>query len=102
MIIPCLTDILGIERIEINTCPCRTAAVQLVGLGLFPCAPLYPMLAVDIRILNFVTHLFLRIALNNTAWLDALEEFLNSQGYQLQGTVSFVWLACNIKLKAFI
>ncbi|KAJ3739924.1 hypothetical protein DFH05DRAFT_1529806 [Lentinula detonsa] len=43
------------------------------------------MLAVDIHVLDFVTRLFLRIAPNNTAWADSINEFLSSQGYQLQG-----------------
>ncbi|KAJ3714478.1 hypothetical protein C8R42DRAFT_646407 [Lentinula raphanica] len=74
-----------LEKIELSICACQTAAVQLVEQGLFPCAPIHPTLAVDIRVLDFVTKLFLRIAPNNTAWVDALSDFLNSQGYQLPG-----------------
>ncbi|KAJ3741600.1 hypothetical protein DFH05DRAFT_1528449 [Lentinula detonsa] len=50
-----------------------------------PHAPVHPTLAVDIHVLDFVTRLFLRIAPNNTAWADSINEFLSSQGYQLQG-----------------
>ncbi|KAJ3720488.1 hypothetical protein C8R42DRAFT_696783 [Lentinula raphanica] len=74
-----------LERIELSICACQPAAVQLVEQGFFPCAPMHPTLAVDIRVLDFVTRLFLRIAPNNTAWVDTINDFLYSQGYQLQG-----------------
>ncbi|KAJ3712522.1 hypothetical protein C8R42DRAFT_594593 [Lentinula raphanica] len=74
-----------LEKIELSICACQTAAVQLVEQGLFPCAPIHPTLAVDIHVLDFVTKLFLRIAPNNTAWVDAISDFLNSLGYQLPG-----------------
>ncbi|KAJ3764673.1 hypothetical protein FB446DRAFT_798584 [Lentinula raphanica] len=74
-----------LEKVELSVCPCQPAAVQLVEQGLFPCAPLHPTLAVDIRLLDFATRLFLRVAPNNTAWVDTINDFLNFQGYQLQG-----------------
>ncbi|KAJ3715841.1 hypothetical protein C8R42DRAFT_544498, partial [Lentinula raphanica] len=74
-----------LEKIELSICACQTAAVQLVEQGLFPCAPVHPTLAVDMRVLDFVTRLFLRIAPNNTAWVDTINDFLNSQGYHLSG-----------------
>ncbi|KAJ3710346.1 hypothetical protein DFJ43DRAFT_1009274 [Lentinula guzmanii] len=74
-----------LQKLVLSVCACRTAAVQLVEQGLFPCAPVHPTLAVDIHVLDFVTRLFLRIAPNNTAWADSINEFLSSQGYQLQG-----------------
>ncbi|KAJ3748154.1 hypothetical protein EV360DRAFT_57113 [Lentinula raphanica] len=66
-----------LEKIELSICACQTAAVQLVEQGLFPCAPIHPTLAVDIHVLDFVTKLFLRIAPNNTAWVDAISDFLH-------------------------
>ena len=42
-----------------------------------------PTLAVDFRVLDFVTHLFVHIPLNNTGWCKTIEAFLNSQGYKL-------------------
>lgn len=56
--------------------------------GLFGCAPLRPSLAVDLRVLDFVTRLFLRISPNNTAVCNTIEDFLKSQGYQLRGQVN--------------
>lgn len=76
-----------LERLELSICQCQPAAVQLVERGLFPCAPLHPSLAVDIRVLDFVTGLFLRVSPNHTAWSNALEEFLRNRGYQLHGPV---------------
>ncbi|KAJ3732470.1 hypothetical protein DFJ43DRAFT_1154503 [Lentinula guzmanii] len=42
-------------------------------------------LAVDIRLLNFVSRLFLKISPNNTAISNTLDEFLQAQGYQMKG-----------------
>ncbi|THU86666.1 hypothetical protein K435DRAFT_591483, partial [Dendrothele bispora CBS 962.96] len=76
-----------IEELQVPYCSqCQLVAVQLVRNGLFPCAPFRPSLAVDIRVLDFVRRLFLRIALNHTAWCNTLEEYLRAQGYRIQGT----------------
>ncbi|KAJ3792714.1 hypothetical protein GGU11DRAFT_818955 [Lentinula aff. detonsa] len=75
----------NLEHICLRACQCHPAAVQLVEQGLFPCAPLYPSLAVDLRVFDFAGRLFLRISPNTTAWLETLEEFLHSQGYQMKG-----------------
>lgn len=74
-----------IEQIELWASECSKAAVQLVRSGLFPCSPIYPTLAVDIRVLDFVRRLFLRIAPNYTAWCNAATDFLAAQGYRLPG-----------------
>lgn len=76
-----------IESLKLRVCECMPVGQQLVGRGLFPCAPLSPSLAVDIRVLEFVSRLFLNIAPNTTAWCNTLEGFLNSQGYKLQNKV---------------
>ncbi|KAG2125135.1 hypothetical protein DEU56DRAFT_693213, partial [Suillus clintonianus] len=47
------------EEITIIACPCSPAPLQLLRRGLFPCAPLAPSLAVDLRLLEFVRLLFL-------------------------------------------
>ncbi|THV01542.1 hypothetical protein K435DRAFT_655068 [Dendrothele bispora CBS 962.96] len=76
-----------IEELQVPYCSqCQSVAVQLVRNGLFPCAPFRPSLAVDMRVLDFVRRLFLRIAPNHTAWCGALEEYLRAQGYRMQGT----------------
>jgi hypothetical protein len=74
-----------IEQIELWASECSSASVQLVRSGLFPCSPIFPTLAVDIRELDFVRRLFLRIAPNYTAWCSAATDFLAAQGYQLPG-----------------
>ncbi|KAG1764398.1 hypothetical protein EV702DRAFT_1182598 [Suillus placidus] len=61
------------EEITIIACP-----------WLFPCAPLAPSLAVDLRLLEFVRLLFLRQSPNQTAWCDALETFLDGMKYKLR------------------
>lgn len=76
-------------------------AVQLVRHGLFPCAPLHPSLAVDIRVLEFVTKLFVRVAPNNTAWSGAVEDFLGERGYHLAGEVGCIIKIYYLFLKSF-
>ncbi|KAK7435306.1 hypothetical protein VKT23_019751 [Stygiomarasmius scandens] len=66
-----------------NSC-CPTAP-QLLRSSLFPCAPFAPSLSVDIRMLDFLARLFLRVSPNVTAWCGALEDYLRQQGYWLQG-----------------
>ncbi|KAJ3714474.1 hypothetical protein C8R42DRAFT_726479 [Lentinula raphanica] len=84
--LPTLTsDNPEIERIELWTSDCSKAAVQLLRSGFFPCSPVYPTLAVDVRVLDFVRRLFLRIAPNYTAWCSAALDFLAAQGYHLPG-----------------
>jgi hypothetical protein len=55
--------------------------------GLFACAPLAPSLAVDIRVLELVKNLFIRMTPNSTAWCEALETFFNERGYKLNTKV---------------
>ncbi|RDB25584.1 hypothetical protein Hypma_006945 [Hypsizygus marmoreus] len=72
-----------LERISISICACKPAAQQLLRLGCFPSAPLAPTLAVDLKVLDFVTSLFVNVAPNNTAWCKTVETFLSKQGYKL-------------------
>jgi hypothetical protein len=60
-----------------------------MNCGLFGSAPKEPSLAVDVRVLDFVTRMFQRLAPNNTAICQTIEDFLRSQGYQLSGQVSY-------------
>ncbi|KAJ7240316.1 hypothetical protein B0H12DRAFT_1024705, partial [Mycena haematopus] len=73
-----------IEDIEIEVCDCTGAAVQLMRLGAFGCAPVLPSLAVDLRVLEFAMNLFLQISPNNTALTLTLERVLASMGFQLE------------------
>lgn len=77
--------VLGIEQIELWASDCSKAAIQLIRSGRFPCSPIYPTLAIDIRVLDFIRRLFLRIAPNHTAWCSAATDFLAAQGYHLPG-----------------
>ncbi|KAK7441362.1 hypothetical protein VKT23_016609 [Stygiomarasmius scandens] len=64
------------ETIRLWTSDCNLAIVQLVQNGLFPCAPKQPMLTVDVRMLDFVSRLFLQVSPNHMAWCSAVENFL--------------------------
>ncbi|KAJ8095882.1 hypothetical protein PM082_022781 [Marasmius tenuissimus] len=76
-----------IDKIVLFVCRCtdKRAAIQLLQRGLFPCAPLQPTLAVDMKLLDLVTRLFLRVSPNQTAWSSTLEDFIAARGYRLQG-----------------
>lgn len=62
---------------------CSPVANQLLSVGLFPCAPIAPSLAVDLNMLDLVGELFVNTAPNNTAWCNTLESFLRSRKYKL-------------------
>ncbi|KAL0566289.1 hypothetical protein V5O48_015730 [Marasmius crinis-equi] len=74
-----------LTEINLEVCDSTSAGEQLVQMGLFPCAPCYPTLAVDIRVLEFVEGLFLHVAPNHRAWCDTVTEFLDNQGYRMRG-----------------
>ncbi|KAF9510920.1 hypothetical protein BS47DRAFT_1364244 [Hydnum rufescens UP504] len=50
--------------------------------GVFPCAPVWPSLAVSLDMLEFVAELFVHVAPNERAWAATLEKYLNVRGYQ--------------------
>ncbi|KAG2030269.1 hypothetical protein BDR03DRAFT_936698 [Suillus americanus] len=72
-----------LKEINIITCPCFPAPLQLLCHGLFPCAPVAPSLTVDLHILEFVHLLFVCQSPNQTAWCNAVETFLDGIGYKL-------------------
>jgi hypothetical protein len=74
---------LELESNKIRICQCGSAPLQLLSQGLFPCAPTYPTLAVDLQMLDFLGELFIRLPPNVTSWCDALESILNIRGYKL-------------------
>ncbi|KAG1863204.1 hypothetical protein DFJ58DRAFT_656472, partial [Suillus subalutaceus] len=78
----------SLSEINIIACPCLPAPLQLLHRGLFPCAPVAPSLAVDLRVLEFVHLLFICQSPNHTAWCDAVETFLDGMGYKLTSKVS--------------
>lgn len=85
--VPFLIAKVGITEIELMVCTCAPAATQLMERALFPCAPLYPTLAVDLSLLDFVKKLFLRLPPNLSGWCEALEDFLDCRGYRLKTQV---------------
>ncbi|KAI6012346.1 hypothetical protein EDC04DRAFT_2609524 [Pisolithus marmoratus] len=73
-----------LEEIKISYCACTPAPVHLMEGGLFACSPVTPTLAVDLHVLEFMRTLFVWLTPNTTTWCEALESFLDAQGYQLQ------------------
>ncbi|KAJ7463383.1 hypothetical protein FB451DRAFT_1043224 [Mycena latifolia] len=47
----------SVDDAQLRICSCSPAAVQLIQCGAFPCAPLAPTLAVDLRVLEFAMNL---------------------------------------------
>ncbi|KAI6004352.1 hypothetical protein F5J12DRAFT_685875, partial [Pisolithus orientalis] len=74
----------GLEDVGISYCACTPAPICLMGHGLFASSPVVPTLAVDLCVLEFVKKLFVWLTPNTTAWCEALESFLDGQGYRLQ------------------
>jgi hypothetical protein len=64
----------------------------LVSRGFFPCAPIAPTLAVDIRILQLVKELFVRLAPNISGWCDAFEALLDGMGYRVSAKAIFYFI----------
>ncbi|KAF9514084.1 hypothetical protein BS47DRAFT_1295481 [Hydnum rufescens UP504] len=78
-----------LEEVVLMVCPCRLAAIQLVERSFFPCAPLFPTLAVSLDMLEFVASLFLHMAPNERAWAMTLVEYLKARGYEFATGDSF-------------
>ncbi|KAF9220235.1 hypothetical protein BS17DRAFT_852707 [Gyrodon lividus] len=87
----CLLCSPGLEDVQVDCCKCTPAPVHLINHGLFACSPITPSLAVHLRVLELVKNLFARLTPNTMAWCDALESFLDGQGYKLQGQVRYLW-----------
>jgi hypothetical protein len=75
--------IFGSGIVALSICTGTPVAPQLLSLGLFPCAPTHPTLAVDLNMLEFVSELFVNAAPNTTAWCETLEKFLSTRRYKL-------------------
>ena len=69
------SDCLAIEIEKISLYTCTDIPAWLLSMALFPCAPIFPTLAVDIQLLEFVWVLFANAAPNITAWCNTLEAF---------------------------
>ncbi|OJA11305.1 hypothetical protein AZE42_09657 [Rhizopogon vesiculosus] len=61
-----------LQVVNISCCECSPALLQLMTRGLIACAPIAPSLAVDIRVLELVKHLFVWMTPNSTAWVDCI------------------------------
>src|SRR5258708_2941128 len=78
-----------LEEIKVQHCLKRPAAIQLLELGLFPCMPVQPGLAVSLVMLEWACTLFLHMASNMQAWADTVEIMLKCQGYSFRKSHSF-------------
>jgi hypothetical protein len=78
-----------LENVTVEVCPCHVAGTQLIERGFFPCAPLYPTLAVSLDMLEFVASLFLNLAPNERAWAATVVGYLKARGYEFATGDSF-------------
>ncbi|KAI5998482.1 hypothetical protein EDC04DRAFT_2584692 [Pisolithus marmoratus] len=76
-----------LEEIKINSCPCTPSPMCLMKHELFASTPTAPTLAVDLQVLGFLRKFFVHLTPNTSAWCEALESFLDGQGYKLQSKV---------------
>lgn len=90
------------EIIKLSLCKCTDVALQLLQLGLFPCAPTYPTLAVDLNMLDFARGLFVNAAPNITAWCETLEGFLSSRKFKLTTRVRLLYFSTFWGVGAYI
>src|SRR5258707_13349103 len=78
-----------LEEIKVQHCLKCPATIQLLELGLFPCAPVRPGLAVSLVMLEWACTLFLHMVSNMQAWADTVEIMLKRQGYSFRKSHSF-------------
>src|SRR5260370_5451735 len=78
-----------LKEIKVQHCQKHPTAVQFLKLGLFPCAPVWPGLAVSLVMLEWACTLFLHLASNVHAWADTVEIMLKHQGYSFKKLHSF-------------
>ncbi|KAF7968760.1 hypothetical protein HWV62_29352 [Athelia sp. TMB] len=72
-----------LRKLNIYVCSCCPAPTQLLDRGLFPCAPTFPTLAVDLKLLEFARIQFLTMIPNVLGWCEAVELFLRSMLFKL-------------------
>src|SRR5260370_31861567 len=78
-----------LKEIKVQHCLKCPATIQLLELGLFPCMPVWPGLAVSLVMLEWACMLFLHMASNVQAWADTVEIILKRQGYLFRKSHSF-------------
>src|SRR5260370_34374437 len=78
-----------LEEIKVQHCLKCPTTIQLLELGLFPCMPVWPGLAVSLVMLEWACTLCLHMASNMQAWADTVEIMLKCQGYSFRKSHSF-------------
>ena len=89
------------HSIDLLVCSCAPAAQQLIHMGYFPCAPLAPTLAVCLKVLTLVKHLFVHMPPNTSAWCEAFESYLGGMGYSVDakvGVLTCVLIVSNVNI----
>jgi CxC1 like cysteine cluster associated with KDZ transposases len=76
-----------IDEVTLTICNCCPATFLLLELGLFPSAPIHPMLAVNLDLLDFTSTVFKVEQPNIHGWTNSLQRFLQKWGYVLDGDV---------------
>lgn len=79
--------ITGLKELSLQVCQCQPAPSQLMNQGFFACAPTYPSLAVDLKLLKFTRLQFITMSPNVTGWCKATEMFLKTLSFKLPSKV---------------
>ncbi|KAF9512993.1 hypothetical protein BS47DRAFT_1273608, partial [Hydnum rufescens UP504] len=85
----------ALYNIELLLCNhSRSAPEQLMEIGYFPCAPVYPTLAVSLDMLELVSILFVHSAPNERAWAATITKYLKNHGHEFStGDSLWRWFA---------
>ncbi|KAI6094877.1 hypothetical protein F5141DRAFT_969790, partial [Pisolithus sp. B1] len=61
--------------VDLVVCPCAPAALQLLWMGYFPCAPLGPTLAASLQLPSLGRQLFMQMPPNTSAWCKSFKAY---------------------------
>ena len=78
------------HSVDLVVCSCAPAAQQLIHMGYFPCALLAPTLAVSLKVLTLVKHLFVRTPPNISAWCETFGSYVGGMGYNVDAKIGLL------------
>lgn len=91
--------IAALQSRQVTYCRCKPVPNQLLAEGLFPCAPVAPTLAVDLKLLEFARLQFLTMVPNLSGWCEAMELHLFKFVAQVSHIFLCTYLNAELKLR---
>ncbi|KZP13649.1 hypothetical protein FIBSPDRAFT_753072 [Athelia psychrophila] len=89
----------SLQSRQVTYCRCKPVPNQLLAEGLFPCAPVAPTLAVDLKLLEFARLQFLTMVPNLSGWCEAMELHLFKFVAQVSHIFLCTYLNAELKLR---